>query len=76
MTRLLRVLVAFDQFVNAILGGYEDETLSSRAAKAARRGTLWGCYLCKFLHLFDRNHCERVIEHDEGKPSPPLKTTG
>lgn len=66
--RVFRILVAIDQLVNAILNGYPDETISSRAAKAARKGKAWGCVLCKFLDLFDRDHCERVIELDEGKP--------
>lgn len=65
--RAFRVLVALDQLANAIMGGYPDETISSRAAKAHRRGAKWACVLCKFLHLFDKNHCERVIELDEGK---------
>jgi len=30
MSRLLEVAVAFDQLVNAILGGYSDETISAR----------------------------------------------
>lgn len=76
MSRVFRILVALDQLGNALLGGYPDETISSRAAKAARRGTRWGCILCRLLHLIDPGHCERVIEHDEGKPSPPLKTSG
>lgn len=66
--RVFRILVALDQLVNALLNGYPDETISSRAAKAARRGARWGCVLCKILHWFDRDHCERVIELDEGKP--------
>jgi hypothetical protein len=50
--------VAKDQAVNAaVLGGSEDETISSRAARAAQRGERWGCVLCKLLDKFDRNHC-------------------
>jgi hypothetical protein len=63
----LRVLIAIDQLFNAILGGYPDETISSRAAKAELRGDKWGCVLCKLLAYVDKNHCEKVIERDEGK---------
>ncbi len=35
---LHRVLVAFDQFWNVVLGGDPDETISSRAARWAMRG--------------------------------------
>jgi hypothetical protein len=66
-----RVLVALDQLGNALLRGYPDETISSRAAKAARRGDRWGCWLCGLLDRLDPGHCEKFIEHDEGKPSPP-----
>lgn len=63
-----RVLVAMDQALNAATGGSEDETISSRAGKCARRTGRRPCVvLCKILHLFDRNHCERVIEVDEGR---------
>lgn len=63
----LNVLVAVDQLGNAVLAGDPDETVSSRAAKAAERGRRWGCVLCRVLHWFDRNHCARVVERDEGK---------
>lgn len=65
---ITRVLTAFDQLANALLRGYPDETISSRAAKAARKGKRWGCILCNWLHRIDPNHCEEVIELDEGKP--------
>jgi hypothetical protein len=61
------VLVALDQLANALLGGYPRETISSRAAKGARRGNKGWCLLCKVLDLFQRNHCELVIELDQGE---------
>lgn len=65
--RVISILVAFDQLINAVFDGDPDETISSRAAKANRRGQTWGCILCKFLDWIDPNHCEKSIEHDEGK---------
>lgn len=67
-----RVAVAFDQLANAGAGGDEDETISSRAAKAARARVFWGCLLCGLLNRFDPGHCENNIELDEGRPTPPL----
>lgn len=61
------LLVSLDQFVNTLFGGYPDETISSRAAKAKRKKKKWGCILCKFLDIFDKNHCEKNIELDEGE---------
>ena len=57
-----------DQLANAAFGGHEDETLSSRAGKAAREGKRWACVLCRLLDRLDPNHCEKSIESDEGKP--------
>ena len=51
-----RVLVAFDIFVNVICNGHEDETISSRAARAATEGKWWGILLSMFLDLFQKDH--------------------
>jgi hypothetical protein len=61
----LRILISIDQLANTILGGNEDETISSRAAKAKLQGKRWGCVLCKLLDKFDKNHCDKSIEMDE-----------
>ncbi len=63
------VAVANDQALNAALvgrSGAEDETISSRAGKAARQGKRWGCILCRLLDRIDPGHCEANIEEDEG----------
>lgn len=63
------VAVANDQALNAALvgrSGSEDETVSSRAGKAAQSGRRWGCILCRVLDWFDPGHCVRNIEPDEG----------
>lgn len=45
--------------------GMSKETISSRASKNARKSIFWG-FLCRFLHIFDENHCARVVEiYDE-----------
>lgn len=66
--RAQRLAVAFDQLANTAFGGNEDETISSRAGKAARKGKPWGCVLCKVLDWVQPNHCELSIEPDRGKP--------
>ena len=68
-TRAWRLAVSFDQLANTAFGGSEDETISSRAGKAARKGKRWGCVLCRLLDWFEPNHCEGSIEMDEGKMS-------
>lgn len=65
--RAFRVAVSNDQTLNAALDGSEDETISSRAGKAAREGKRWGCILCRLLNVFDNDHCQKTIEEDEGE---------
>lgn len=63
---LLRVLIAADQLINAILGGDEDETISSRCWKAKVRGDWRGSCAVSFIDMiFGRGHCERSVEWDE-----------
>lgn len=65
---LWNIIIWFDQGVNVVfMRGDPDETVSSRAAKAQRKGRRWGCVLCRFMDFFDKNHCEKNIEPDEGE---------
>jgi len=67
MKYLFNILVSLDQLVNTILGGYPDETLSSRMGKYAIKGRGWvPCTICKLLNLFQKDHCIKTIETDEG----------
>lgn len=66
--RAVRVFVGADQTLNAALGGSEDETISSRAAKGTANGIWHWCLLCKVLGWIDAQHCQRSMEPDEGKP--------
>lgn len=63
-----RVLLSIDQFANVLIGGDEDETISSRMGKAVEGKT--GCWLCntlcRLLHWIDPHHCRDSIERDEG----------
>ena len=67
LTYFRRLFVATDQLVNVIFGGDEDETVSSRLAKDAKRGRKFACVLCQLLDLLDRDHCDKAIERDRGK---------
>ena len=62
-----RLFVAVDQLLNVVFLGHEDETISSRIGKDARRGRKFACVLCQVLHWLDPHHCEKAIERDEGK---------
>lgn len=58
------LLISIDQLFNTILGGYPDETLSSRMGK--RPDCRLCRTICKFLNLFEKDHCIKSIERDEG----------
>lgn len=65
---LFRVLLAFDQFVNAVFGGRPDHTISGRTGLAAEEGKPFGLAferLVNALLFFDPDHCRRSIEWDE-----------
>lgn len=59
---LMKVLVATDQWVNALFGGDPDETISSRAARG-RATHRWARWLCRVLDFFDPGHCDRSVGH-------------
>jgi hypothetical protein len=53
-------LIAVDQLANTILGGYADETLSSRAYRTEAKGRIMGRILrpvIDALFFFDKDHC-------------------
>jgi hypothetical protein len=63
------LLVSIDQFINTLLGGFPDETLSSRMGKhVAKKDCPFCNFLCSLLNLFEKDHCIKSIENDEGKP--------
>lgn len=62
------LLISIDQLANTIIGGYPDETISSRMGKRVAKGDCKLCnVLCKLLNLIDENHCKKSIEEDEGE---------
>lgn len=64
---VLNILISLDQLANVLFFfGDPDETISSRAGKAARKGALWGCLLCRLLDKLEKDHCNSSIEPDRG----------
>lgn len=62
---LLNILISVDQFVNTVFGGDPDETISSRFGK--RQDCDFCQHICRLLSHFDKGHCKKSIEEDEGK---------
>lgn len=59
--RPMHIAIAFDQLVNAVTGGSEDETISSRAGRLRKQGRGWACVLCRALDKLEKNHCDNSI---------------
>ena len=60
---LFNLLLALDQFVNAILLGDPDETLSSRCGKKHPKAAA----LIDRIFAWDPRHCAKNAEPDEGQ---------
>lgn len=64
-----RIAISLDQFCNVLLGGNEDETMSSRMGKKlAKHEKCPVCnFLCKLLNYIQPDHCIKAIEKDRGE---------
>lgn len=67
----LNILIAIDQFFNALFFGDPDETMSSRFGKwLSLPHDTWkwkvSYAICRVLHIFEKEHCLKHIENDEG----------
>lgn len=61
---LHRALVGADQFLNVLTDGNPDETISSRAARAAEAGSPVGKVISDFLDVFQKAHGEKAQAGD------------
>lgn len=73
MTYGKRTLIAVDQLINTLLGGWPDETLSSRCWRWEQAGIrAWPRKLVDGLFFWQREHCKSSYESErEGRQSPP-----
>lgn len=76
-----QVVLALDQLINALLGGWADETMSSRAWRTECSGRIGGRImrpLIDALFFFDPNHCLRSFdaERDSRQLPPEFRTHG
>ena len=57
------ILIILDKFVNRIFWGNPSETMSSRMGKLIQKHKgIIPCVLCKFLDIFQKDHCIRSIK--------------
>ena len=67
------VLIALDQLVNALCGGWPDETISSRAWRWELAGVRsWPRVMIDRLFFWEREHCRESYESERlGRQLPP-----
>jgi hypothetical protein len=63
---LINFAILLDELGNTLTGGDPGETISSRAGKGLKEGKTWACVLCRFLDLFQKDHCLKSINPDDG----------
>ncbi len=83
-----RILVSLDQLLNTLLGGYEDETLSSRIFRAYSRNSRLGIVLMNIvdtMFFFDTletasgrvaGHCEKSYMYELQRMDLPPEMRG
>ena len=73
MKRPKKILIAFDQLVNALFNGWPDETISSRAWRWERNGKrAWPRKLIDAVFFWDKDHCQESYESErQGRQLPP-----
>lgn len=66
---LWKAFVESDRFLNWVLGGRRDRTISARLGLAKQRGDLgrFGLGLCHVLDRIDPDHCFTSAEKDKAK---------
>lgn len=72
------VLIGIDQLLNAITGGYADETFSSRCYRGAilkanpkKRWRFWYTFVNGLF--FDKNHCKTAYESEVNRKQYPTE---
>ena len=72
-----QVLVALDQLANTFLGGYADETLSSRAYRHKKDGSRsWPAWVIDHLFFWQEDHCKTAYESEINRAQLPPAMRG
>lgn len=74
----MQVLIALDQLGNSLLGGFADETFSSRCWRWSRDGVRdWPRRIIDGLPFWKPGHCLRAYEGERGRlQCPPELRSG
>ncbi|MDQ5978243.1 MAG: hypothetical protein QG602_1217 [Verrucomicrobiota bacterium] len=73
----LQVLLALDQLLNTVLGGWSDETISARAWRLHQRKRRWAVARllidALFMLIGQRNHCQDAYISERERKHMPLE---
>lgn len=69
-------LIALDQLGNTLLGGYADETISSRCHRMETRSKAWARARVVVDLLFGRGHCAQAYESEMLRRQSPVEHRG
>lgn len=76
MNRFKACLIAIDQLFNTILGGWPDETLSSRiwrnvSVPHPKKRWKWALWAVNHLFFWQRNHCKGAFDSERRRRHQP-----
>lgn len=73
-----QILIALDQFVNALCGGWADETLSCRAWREREKKKRWKImrHVIDVLFFWQKNHCRQAFESELNRRHLPPELRG
>lgn len=64
---VLRILISLDRFLNTVLGGHHNQTISGRLGFHESEGSKLASIACSVLSvlLLERNHCKICFENEK-----------
>lgn len=68
-----QILVALDQLINTLIGGYADETLSSRAYRRRLRGKGGCAWVIDHIFFWQDEHCKTAYESELERAQLPVE---
>lgn len=61
----MQIAIAFDQLANAVLGGWADETLSSRAHRLSVKGKFIPKMIINKIFFWQADHCKEAYVSEQ-----------
>ena len=68
-----QILVAIDQLINTLIGGFADETLSSRAHRRRLRGKGGVAWVIDHIFFWQNEHCKTAYESELERAQLPVE---